>query len=99
MNAQDLKTKKITLATLKRFINKSEKLYVQTLMSFNGMSDMVEINEDRKFIEVSKENAIGINGVWVVGNSRDYFSFQETKTHYGIKVSNACGSEIIWTNK
>jgi hypothetical protein len=99
MNAEILKNKKITLTTLKSFIKKSDKLFVETISSFSGMSDMVEMNEDRQLIEVSKEKAIGHEGVWIVGNSRDYFKFMETETHYGIKVYNACGSEILWTNK
>lgn len=99
MKAQDLVNKKITLATLKSFIRKAEELFVIHHSSFCGMSDMVETNENPTLIKVSKEDAIGIKGVWVVGGSRDYFWFKETETMYGIRVSNACGHATLWTNK
>jgi hypothetical protein len=50
MNAEILKNKKITLTTLKSFIKKSDKLFVETISSFSGVSDMVEMNEHRQLI-------------------------------------------------
>ena len=47
MNKEQLKTKKITLSTLKSFINKSEVLYVEVSSSFNGMTDCVERVEEK----------------------------------------------------
>jgi hypothetical protein len=99
MTTTALKTKKITMATLKSFIRKSESLFVLTISSFDGMTDCVEQNNNQKLLAVSKENAIGIQGVWCVGSSRDWFSFYETETHYGIKVSNSCGCGILMTIK
>lgn len=93
-----LQTKKITLATLKAFINKAETLYVEHVSSFNGMSDCVEsCNSGLK--QIDKADAIGFKGVYLVGSSRDYFQYVETETHYGIKVFNSCGSSKIYTNK
>jgi len=99
MNAEQLKTKKITMATLKSFVNKSKVLFVEHHSSFDGMTDCVQSINDSGLIRVKKENAIGINGVYCVGRSRDYFKFMETPKHYGIKVYNSCGSSTIWTNK
>ena len=42
MTTNELKSKKITLATLKSFVKKSPVLFVETLSSFNGMTDSVE---------------------------------------------------------
>ena len=99
MTTTALKTKKITMATLKSFIRKSESLFVLNISSFDGMTDCVEKKNNQKLLAVSKENAIGHNGVWCVGSSRDWFSFYETETHYGIKVSNSCGCGILITSK
>jgi uncharacterized Fe-S cluster-containing radical SAM superfamily protein len=53
----------------------------------------------KKFKEVSKEDAIGHKGVWTVGGSRDYFRFIENSLYFGIEVSNCCGCGILWTKK
>jgi hypothetical protein len=99
MKLQELKDKKITTATFKSFIKKSKELFVETSYSFNGMIDGIEMNTDKKLIPVEKENAIGHNGVWLVGSSRDYFTFVENETHFGIEVYNCCGCETLWTKK
>lgn len=92
-------SKKITMATLKSFINKSDKLYVEVQSSFDGMTDCVMPNQDKQLIEVSKENAIGRRGVWCVGDSRDRLTYVENESMKGIEVYNCCGSGILWTNK
>ena len=99
MTTTALKTKKITMATLKSFIRKSESLFVLTESSFDGMTDCVEKNNNQKLLAVSKENAIGHRGVWCVGQSRDYMKYVETNTMIGIEVYNCCGCGILWTNK
>jgi hypothetical protein len=99
MNTATLSNKKITMATLKSFIKKSESLFVLSESSFNGMTDCVERNTNPTLIPVSKENAIGHKGVWCVGSSRDYFRYFENDTHFGIEVSNSCGCEILLTAK
>ena len=99
MNYNTLKSKKkITLATLKSFINGSNELYVKHHSSFNGMTDMVE-NIESELIAIDKENAISHKGVWCVGKSDDRFTFSETLTMYGINVYNCVGSSTIYTNK
>lgn len=87
------------MATLKSFIKKSPVLFVEEKSSFNGMTDCVEYNFKSKMIQVSKEDAIGINGVWCVGSSRDYLTFIENDNFYGIEVYNSCGCGILWTPK
>jgi hypothetical protein len=99
MKTQELKNKKITLATLKAFVKKANDLYVMSHSSFDGMSDCVQQNNEPKLIPVSKENAIGIKGVYLVGGSRNYFQYVETDTHFGINVYNCCGSETLFTSK
>ena len=99
MTQTELQNKKITMATLKSFIRKSETLFVLTKSSFDGMTDCVQNNSNQKLVPVSKENAIGHKGVWCVGSSRDWFTFHETDTHFGIEVSNCCGCEILLTAK
>jgi hypothetical protein len=98
MKALELKTKKITLSTLKSFINKSSELFVEVKSSFDGMEDGVRKVADN-FSKVSKEDAIGHNGVWCVGGSRNYFTFVENDNYFGIEVYNCCGSGILWTKK
>lgn len=99
MKTNELRNKKITLATLKSFIKKAPKLYVENLSSFNGMTDSVETLEDTKLFEVSKDKALGVYGIWVVGGSRDYFKFVENETMFGIEVYNSCGCGILWAVK
>jgi hypothetical protein len=80
---KDLKNKKITMATVKSFVKNSDKLYVENQRSFDGMVDCVMPCENSELREISKEDALGHNGAWVVGSSRDYFNYKEmelTKT-------------------
>ena len=99
MKVSELKSKKITLATLKSFIKNSNELYVEQKSNFNGMIDCVESFSIAKMIPVSKEKAIGHDGVWCVGGSRNYFKFEENDKYFGIEVSNCCGHAILWTSK
>ena len=97
MKAQELKNKKITMATLKSFVRKSEHLFVSIENSFDGMVDCVVGSNDCGIYPVSKENAIGINGVGCVGSSRDYFEYCEEGEYFGIRVFNCCGSAKLLT--
>lgn len=97
-------TKKITLATVKAFIRKNiNNLYVITNSRFDGMEDGVRQCEGATFVKVNpadykpqNQDTQGIQGVWFVRGSRDYFeSFtQQTPegTITGYKVVNCCGS-------
>lgn len=99
MNAQTLKNKKITMATLKSFINKSEVLFVEVSSSFDGMTDCIQSTKDNTLYNVTKDNAIGHNGVYCVGGGRDYFTFKENEIYFGIEINNCCGYGTIWTKK
>lgn len=98
MKAEILKQKKITLATLKAFIKNAKELFVIQKSSFDGMIDGISENANPKVIPVSKENAIGHRGVWLT-QSRNYFKYVETETHYGINVYNCCGEADLLTLK
>jgi len=98
-------TKKITLATLKSFAKRNENnLYVMEKSRFSGMSDMVEQTENPEFIKTeitdnTRYYATGIQGVYTVGSSRDYFNYFENKNYIGIKVYNCCGSCVLAAKK
>jgi hypothetical protein len=94
---ENLKNKKITMATLKSFIKNANNLFVETKSRFNGMFDGIEYFKDTEMIQIEKADAIGYKGVYCVGRSRDYFTYKEKDGYIGIQVSNACGCEILWT--
>jgi hypothetical protein len=74
---KDLKNKKITMATVKSFVKNADILFVEHQSKFDGMVDCVMPCEDSELKEISKEDALGIKGAWVVGSSRDRFSYKE----------------------
>lgn len=64
------------------------------------MTDGVEHSSDKRFQPIVQgasyvENTLGIEGVWLVGSSRDYFRLYEFQGMVGIEVSNCCGSFIL----
>jgi hypothetical protein len=91
-------TTKITKATFKSFVNKNRaRLFIRCKSSFDGMTDCVEQVRNPKFrpaqpSELASENTLGINGVWLVGQSRDYFQEIAENGMKGIHVYNCCGS-------
>lgn len=103
MKAQ--KEKKITLATFKRFVRMNsyseDALFVLVQSAFDGMTDCVQAVKDipakvdHTKIDLSKPNTLGIAGVWLVGDSRDYFYKYEDALLEGFRVSNSCGSFIV----
>ena len=70
---------KITRATLKSFIRKNkDNLFIHCKRTFNGMTDGVDYIKDSRFREIKEtedmnDMTLGIEGVWCVGSSRDYF--------------------------
>lgn len=91
---------KITRATLKSFVNKNrDNLYIKVDGSFDGMTDMVEVNPNSGFKPAEQtdhvvEHTLGIAGMWLVLGGRDYLTTYEDERFTGIKCSNACG---YWT--
>lgn len=95
----ELKNKeKLTKTNFKTFIKNAGDLFVLTLSSFDGMDDCVRYDKSPQLKPVKKEDAIGNKGVWLVGG-RDYFTYYETETHFGIEVYNCCGSGVLLTAK
>lgn len=94
--------KKITLATVKSFIRKTENLYINQRSRFDGMVDGIMANENPGFdkalpTDAHKSYTHGVHGAWFVGQSRDYFTAYDDGTFQGIAVSNCCGSFILAT--
>lgn len=89
--------KKITRATFKSFINKNmDNLHIDVRSSFDGMIDGLNWDKEHGFkkAEATENHAshtLGISGVWLVGNSRDYFQAYDDGVFSGIAVSNCCG--------
>lgn len=92
---------KITRTTFKSFIkNNAQDLFVKNVSYFDGMTDCVEHNRKAEFVKASPgdhnpEHTLGIDGVWLVNGSRDYFQPYQDDEFEGIEVSNACGSFIV----
>lgn len=96
----EIKKKKITLATVKSFIRKnSDKLFAKTCSKFDGMTDCVQQVEGDTFTPISAEKALGIKGVYIVGNSRDHFSAFENDSFIGFEIYNCCGRGILAISK
>lgn len=94
--------KKITRTTFKTFIARNrDRLMIRTESSFNGMTDCVQRTEARKFRPVSSARPgyelgdLGIDGVWLVGHGRDWYSAFEADGMTGIHVTNCCGSFTV----
>lgn len=94
---------KITLATIKSFINKNRaNLYINCKTSFDGMTDCVMPTGDGNF-EIAKTpkaesnhiNKLGIQGAWFVLRGGDCFIKYENEKFTGFEVYNSCGSFIL----
>ena len=93
---------KHTMADLKRFVarNYHSGLELRVESQFDGMTDCVESNPAARWVEAKPttrclENTLGIEGVWVVGNSRDRIKLTEVDGRIGFCVYNCCGSFTI----
>jgi hypothetical protein len=94
--------KKITLATVKAFIRKSNDLYINERSRFDGMVDCVVASENSGFdkalpTERHLSNTHGVHGAWFVGQSRDYFTAYNDGVFQGYEVYNCCGKFILAT--
>ena len=94
-------SKKFTKATLKSFVKKNiANLYISKKRSFDSMTDGCESCADKSFQPVTlaatfHENTLGIEGCWLVGGGRDYFTLIEKDGFSGVEVSNCCGLFIL----
>lgn len=94
--------KKITLATLKSFARKnSGRLLIRVRSSFDGMTDCIQNTGSKTFSPVQPatyphaESNLGLQGVWLVGGSRNHFTAFADEQHEGIACSNCCGSFVL----
>jgi len=106
MIATTTRTKKITVATVKSFIRKAKAagtLLVRCDSSFDGMTDCVERNRDAEFFAPQETrdhgNNLGLQGIYLVGQSRDWCKAFDDGEHVGFEVSNCCGSWVVATKK
>jgi hypothetical protein len=85
---------KITLSTIKSFINKNgTKLYI-------NQKSKQEVNGDFVPLTISKrknpQNDLGFEGIWIVGSgSGNLFSFYEDKDFIGYEIYNCCGTFVL----
>lgn len=93
---------KITKATFKSFVKKHRtKLHIMCKSDFDGQYDCIMPTGNTKFVTAKPadhvhENNLGINGVWLVGGSRDYFrEYVDSDGFVGIDVYNCCGSFTV----
>lgn len=100
--------KKITLSTVKSFINKNENnLFVNVTSDFDGMQDCVASHNDGFKLVRREPNyhpdssyyeaTLGFEGVWFVRGGRDYFAPYNENGLTGYSVSNSCGRFIVAT--
>ena len=88
---------KFTKTSLKKFIKQNkDNLFIKQESRFDGMDDCVNSCRDAEFIKVysnlidfTKDRTYGIDGLWLVGSSRDYF---EVINENEIRIYNSCGS-------
>lgn len=97
---------KITLTTLKKFIKTNRtNLLIKNMSDYDGMADGVRDCNNKGFrvaVPTDSQNdhpshTLGIKGIWLVGNSRDYFTaFNDVSAGLnGIEVTNSCGNFVV----
>lgn len=96
--------KKITLSTLKSFAKRNkDELFCKELSSFDGMIDCVsKVEMEWQKTTVNEKTGYyrtGIQGIYTVGGSRDYFTLFENNNYIGIEVYNCCGNSILAVKK
>lgn len=92
--------KRITRATIKSFINKNkDRLVIKLHSNFDGMVDCVmPVNDTFRPAQPTSgmpAYTLGIEGVWLVSGSNNYFSLVDDGKYFGYHVSNSCGSFTI----
>lgn len=104
-------SKKITLATFKSFLRKNDgKLFIKEHSRFSGMTDCVMSVDDTwkplKKIELELRpnsceviNKLGYEGIWLVGDSRDFFSRIDDVVMEGYHIHNCVGSFSVVIQK
>ena len=90
---------KFTRATANSFIRKNMiNLQIKVKSSFDGMTDCVERTGQTQFVAakpcVFNSYTQGVQGVWFVGNGRDYFTprYNDKDVLVGFECYNSCGT-------
>lgn len=96
--------KKITRTTIKNFVrNNQGNLFICVKSHFDGMTDGLAYNKGgfRKAEPTSRDHdcTLGIDGNWMVGGGRDYFTAYEDAEFTGYEISNCCGHQILAIRK
>jgi hypothetical protein len=99
--------KKITLATIKKFIRENrDNLLIKNISEFSGMTDGIEFSRDQSFRPAVKpipdwnaKNMLDIQYAWFVGGSRDSFNRYDDNQHTGFEVYNCCGHFVLAVTK
>lgn len=95
---------KITLATFKKFIStNANNLLIKNINNFDGMIDGLSTNQQPSFNVPdrsewalhSSTNTLDIRQLWLVGQSRDFFTSYEDELYTGIEWSNCCGNGVV----
>lgn len=92
--------KKITIATVKSFINKNKDvLLINVKSQFDGRTDGIE-DRNNGFQKIrqsdrSHNNTLGIMGVWFTPSTRNFCEAYENEFYKGFRVDNCCGSFIV----
>lgn len=107
-----MKSKKMTLATVKAFIKSAvstKNLFLLNLSKFDSMDDGIRfewksLENKLESVDCSKFNkdnrtTMGIPGIWFVNGSANYVLPYEIETHCGFRVSNCCGSFVVASKK
>ena len=98
---------KITVATVKSFIRKHPDALIKVRSDFDGMIDCVSSNPHAEFHPLRKrdtmhtfeKNTLGYQGVWFVGQSRDWARAYDDDEMTGFEVTNSCGCWIVAIGK
>jgi hypothetical protein len=94
-------SKKITLRTLKSFVkNNRSRLQILVSSTFDSSVDGVRQTDARAFEPVAataydERTTLGIDGIWLVGGSRNWFEAFNSETHSGFTVINCCGKFTV----
>jgi hypothetical protein len=93
--------RKTTLATVKSFIRKNfagDNLWIKPLTNSIMDEGTYSIKADfKKVLSINPENphTQGIEGLWFVGVSGNYFNAYNDGTYEGYEVYNCCGSCLL----
>lgn len=99
-----MKRTRPTLATFKAFLRRNEgRLYVEQCSTFDGMVDGVRTIAGHTLKPAKPttdwpEHTLGLEGLWLVGGSRDYFEEWQRGSFVGFHVYNSCGSCNVAVN-